>query len=183
MRQLADRLARGEEAAFEQLYDACADRLLRFLTLRLGCRQQAADVLQTTMLRAVKSRRRFARVDHPVAYLFQIARNEAARQIRKRSRRVSTTPITGDLLRQWVGDPACQREDAEVVAMALARLTAEDRELVELKIYAGLTFREIAAVTGRPQASVATRYRRALESLRPWLAKQFSVLDGEESNP
>ena len=49
MRSLAERLARGEETAFEQLYDDCADRLMRFLTLRLGCRQQAADVLQTTL--------------------------------------------------------------------------------------------------------------------------------------
>ena len=183
MRQLADRLARGEEAAFEQLYDACADRLQRYLTLRLGCPERAADLLQTTLLRAVKSQRRFAKVDNPVAYLFQIARNEMARKQRRWSRRVATVPITGDLLWQWAGDPACQRENAEVVAMALARLTAADRELVEMKIYAELTFREIAEITGRPQASVASRYRRALESLRPWLAKQFSMREVEENKP
>ncbi len=187
MRQLADRLARGEEAAFEELYDLCADRLLRYLTLRLGCPERAADLLQTTLLQAVKSRRRFAKVDNPVAYLFQIARNEAIRQIRKQSRRGSTTsitgPITADLLWQWVDDPACQREDAEVVAMALARLSAEDRELVEMKIYAELTFRQIAEITGRPQASVATRYRRALESLRPWVTKQFGLPTVEKNKP
>lgn len=180
MRPLADRLARGEEAAFEQLYDTCADRLLRYLTLRLGCPERAADQLQTTLLRAVKSRRRFAKVDNPVAYLFQIARNETARQLRRRSRRVTTVTITGAQLWQWAGDPICQREDAEAVAMALARLTAEDRELVELKIYAGLTFREMAQVTGRPQASVATRYRRALAALRPWLAKQYCMPEVEK---
>jgi RNA polymerase sigma-70 factor (ECF subfamily) len=179
MRQLADRLAGGEEDAFEQLYDLCADRLLRYLTLRLGCPERAADLLQTTLLRAVKSRRRFAKVDNPVAYLFQIARNEMARKVRGWSRRVTTIPITGDLLWQWAGDPTCQREDAEAVALALARLTADDRELVELKIYAGLTFREMAQVTGRPQASVATRYRRALASLRPWLAKQYRMPEVE----
>ncbi len=64
-------------------------------------------------------------------------------------------------------------EEVEAIVAALARLSAEDRELVQLKIYAGLTFREIAQVTGRPQATVATRYRRALDSLRPWLAKQY----------
>jgi len=137
MRQLADRLALGEEAAFEQLYDACADRLMRFLTLRLGCRQLAADVLQTTLLRAVKSRRRFAKVDQPEAYLFQIARHEAARQLRRSMRHGSTVAITGDQFWQWVDDPTCRREDAEVVALALARLDAEDRELVERPYRAG----------------------------------------------
>jgi DNA-directed RNA polymerase specialized sigma24 family protein len=42
-----------------------------------------------------------------------------------------------------------------------------------VKIFGGLTFREIADVAGLPQGTVATRYRRALESLRGWLAKQL----------
>jgi DNA-directed RNA polymerase specialized sigma24 family protein len=44
---------------------------------------------------------------------------------------------------------------------------------VELKIFAGLTFREISNVVDLPQGTVATRYRRALESLRPWFVKQL----------
>jgi RNA polymerase sigma-70 factor (ECF subfamily) len=64
-------------------------------------------------------------------------------------------------------------EDAEVAAAALARLDDDAREVVEMKIYGGLTFREIAGVTRLPQGTVATQYRRALESLRGWLAKQM----------
>jgi RNA polymerase sigma-70 factor (ECF subfamily) len=66
-----------------------------------------------------------------------------------------------------------QREDAEVVSAALARLKLEDREIVELKVFGGLTFREIADVTELPLATVATRYRRALESMRPWIMRQL----------
>ncbi len=71
--QLARRLARGEEAAFAELYDACSERLLRYLAVRLASVDRASDVLQIAMLRAVKSRRRFAKVDSPAAYLFQIS--------------------------------------------------------------------------------------------------------------
>ena len=74
---LAARLARGQEAAFADLYDACADRLHHYLTGRLGSADHAADVLQSTFVRVVQSRRQFARVDNPIAYVFQIARNEA----------------------------------------------------------------------------------------------------------
>ena len=63
-------------------------------------------------------------------------------------------------------------EDVDVVATALSRLKAADRELIELKLFVNLTFAEIAQITGDPTATVATRYRRALESLRPWLARQ-----------
>jgi RNA polymerase sigma-70 factor (ECF subfamily) len=106
-----------------------------------------------------------------VAYLFQIARNEAIRAT-KRRRNDERMLSAGELFKS-VCDIQSDQEDAEVAAAVLARLDVEDRELVELKIFAGLTFREIAKITGMPQSTVATRYRRALESLRGWLAKQF----------
>jgi RNA polymerase sigma-70 factor (ECF subfamily) len=171
LQQLAMRLARGEEAAFAELYDASADRLHHYLTARLGSRDAASDVLQTAFLRAVKSRRRFRGVENPVAYLFQIARNEAMRW--GTQQRTVDRPLDVVELFAATGNAFGQQDDAEVVATALARLTAEDRELVELKIFAGLTFREITDVTGLPQGTVATRFRRAIESLRPWLVKQL----------
>jgi RNA polymerase sigma-70 factor (ECF subfamily) len=58
------------------------------------------------------------------------------------------------------------RETAERVAALLARLDFPLREIVELKIFAALTFREISEVTGLPQGTVATRYRSALEKMR-----------------
>jgi len=170
--QLARRLARGEEAAFAELYDACSEDLLRYLATRLASADRAADVLQTAMLRAVKSRRRFAKVDSPAAYLFQIARNEATRLAKRLARR-SEQPFTVVQTLELIDETTDSREDVETILAALARLNEEDRELVHLKIYTGLTFREIAEVTGVPQATVATRYRRALDSLRPWLAKQY----------
>lgn len=71
------------------------------------------------------------------------------------------------------GNPLA-REQAEFASEALNRIDADDRELVEMKIFGGLSFREIADLTGMPQATVATKYRRALERLRPWLEKQLS---------
>jgi RNA polymerase sigma-70 factor (ECF subfamily) len=170
LHELAARLARGEEAAFAQLYDTCADRLHHYVAVRLGSSPAAADVVQNTFLRAVKSRRRFRSVENPIAYLFQVARNEATRALSRPT--VFERPIGS--YDDFVESDACgSSDDADMVAAALLRLHADDRELVELKIFGGLTFREIADVTGMPQATVATRYRRALESLRPWLAKQF----------
>jgi RNA polymerase sigma-70 factor (ECF subfamily) len=171
MQQLAVRLARGEEAAFAELYDASADRLHHYLSARLGSREAASDVLQTAFLRAVKSRKRFRRVENPVAYLFQSARNEAVRWAKRR--RGNDRPLAADEIFAASGDAFGEQDDAEVVAAALGRLTAEDRELVELKVFAGLTFREIAGVTGLPQGTVATRFRRTIESMRPWLVKQM----------
>jgi RNA polymerase sigma-70 factor (ECF subfamily) len=170
--ELAERLARGEEAAFAELYDACADRLHHYVASRLGSREGAADVVQNAFLRAVKSRRRFRGVENPVAYMFQIARNETARAAKRGGPRGNQVHPADELFATSDGI-AEQRDDADAIAAALQRLGADDRELIELKIFSGLTFREIAELTALPQGTVATRYRRALESLRPWLVKQL----------
>ena len=104
LKELAARLARGDEAAFAELYDACADRLHGYLAARLGSRDTASDVLQSAFLRAVKSRRRFRGVDNPVAYMFQIARNEAARAAGRR--RLVTQPLSAAI-------PFPMNEDAD----------------------------------------------------------------------
>ncbi len=64
------------------------------------------------------------------------------------------------------------REAAETVAGALGGLSDELREIVELKTYVGLTFHQIAAVTGLPQGTVATRYRSALAKMQSWISRQ-----------
>ena len=177
MHKLAARLARGDEAAFAELYDVCADRLHRYASARLSSREEASDAVQSAFLRSVKSRRRFRNVENPIAYMFQIVRNESLRILSRRKGRQSHDPDSTWMqkLSAVEGRPATSEsnEDAEMVAAALARLKDEDRELVALKIYGGLTFQEIALAIGMPSATVATRYRRALESLRPWLVKQL----------
>lgn len=171
MRSLADRLACGEESAFTELYDACADRLHAFATARLRSRETASDIVQSTFMRVVKSRRRFRKVTNPVAYVFQIARNEVVRAAAKqRGQQVLSIKDPAEVV-DFRGEMSV--EDAEAAAIALGRLESADRELIELKLYARLTFREIAEATGEPQGTVATRYRRALESLRGWLEKQY----------
>jgi RNA polymerase sigma-70 factor (ECF subfamily) len=104
--------------------------------------------------------------------MFRIARNEAVRAAGRR-RRTNERPLATDELFANIDRHCGQTDDAEVVAAALAQLDADDRELVELKIFGDLTFREVAEVVGRPQATVATQYRRALESLRHWLTQQY----------
>ena len=126
-------------------------------------------MLQASFLRAVEHRKHFANVQSPIAYLFQIARNEAARnQSRTKAERTEQLSIE-----QAIQARTTSTEQSEMMDAALDRLAPDDREIVELKIDASLTFEEIAQVMNRSAATVATRYRRALEALRPWLERQF----------
>ncbi len=86
MDQRATRLARGEPEAFAELYDACADRIYRYLVVRLGSRADAEDVLQETFVRLARTRQKLARVENLVAYAFTMARNEAMRLLDRQAR-------------------------------------------------------------------------------------------------
>ncbi|OHB83618.1 MAG: hypothetical protein A2V98_22540, partial [Planctomycetes bacterium RBG_16_64_12] len=135
----------------------------------------ADDVLQEAFLRLARNRRKLRSVRNLAAYVFTIARNEAVRLAeRKRREPAAGEGLTADaLFDEACWDEMSQRETAELVARALGDLPPDQREVVELKTYAGLTFREIAEVTDSPQGTVATRYRTALEHLRRALTRHF----------
>ncbi len=173
MATLQARLARGDQAAFDELYDAYADRIGHYLLVRLSSRDDADDVLQETFLRLARIRRTLAKVDDLDAYVLTIARNEAARLAASNARRHQKQELLGsqDLFCCQSSD-ADAREIAETVAAALSQLSADLREIVELKTYAALTFQQISQVTGLPQGTVATRYRSALVKMQTWFARQ-----------
>jgi RNA polymerase sigma-70 factor (ECF subfamily) len=174
MSDLGQRLVHGEPAAFAELYDRCADRCHHYLTLFLGSRDAADDVLQETFVRLVRNRGKLADVENLPAYVFAIARNEAMRHAGRRAREQQRLILlsSSDLFADT--DDVARRDTAQAVADGLQRLSAEQREVVELKIYGGLTFREIADVTSVPLQTAATRYRSALEHLKAWFARQPS---------
>ncbi|MDR3622480.1 MAG: RNA polymerase sigma factor [Paludisphaera borealis] len=175
MDERAERLARGDQEAFAELYDACADRVHHYLVVRLGSRTDADDVLQETFVRLARTRSKLANVENLTGYVFATARNEAIRFVERlgRQNRLRAGPTAEALFEEASGDDLQARESAEWVAASLARLSPDLREVVELKIYAGLTFREIGEVTGLPQGTAATRYRSALETMRGQMSKEL----------
>src|SRR5262249_7120771 len=147
-----------------------------YLVVRLGSRDAADEVLQEVFMRLVKQRAALDRVENLPAYLFAIARNEAMRFVERRGRQTHAhLPLSAtDLFLEAKADDPARRDEAENATEALRQLPDEGREVVELKIYGGLTFREIADLLALPQGTVATRYRSALARLKDWFARQPS---------
>jgi RNA polymerase sigma-70 factor, ECF subfamily len=173
MGTLKERLARGDHAAFAELYDAFADRVHHYLVVHLRSRADADDALQETFLRLARSSKTLGNVENLEAYVFAIARNEFLRlaATRARHRREHCTLTGEDLFRVTSAGPDAH-DAADAVAAALMELSVELREVIDLKMYGGLTIQQISQVTGLPPGTVATRYRLALEKLRIWFARE-----------
>jgi RNA polymerase sigma-70 factor (ECF subfamily) len=65
-------------------------------------------------------------------------------------------------------------EERLAVQQAMRALPPEQREVVHMKVFEGMTFQEIADTTDEPLNTVASRYRYALEKLRAFLKQDVT---------
>lgn len=106
-----------------------------------------------------------------VAYVFATVRNAAVQQTRRRRRPVAV-PVS--MFGGQTADPAAAAIEAErqqLVCRAVETLPDRQREVVVLRIHAGLTFQQIAETLAEPLQTVASRYRRALGRIKKNLEK------------
>ena len=104
------------------------------------------------------------------AYLFRAVRNEALRSLRRArsNERLSHDYVPQFLLTASEDRPDLQaiaREEAAALEQALFAIGSDEREIIVLRIYAGLPFREIAELLDVPLPTAASRYRRGIERM------------------
>jgi RNA polymerase sigma factor (sigma-70 family) len=152
---------------FEALYRASRNDLYAYVFTLLRDRAAAEDVTALAFERAYRRRRTFdRRRGEERAWLFGIARNAALDELRRR-RRVATLvtdPEDSEAAGPDDGVEVALRRTA--VRTALAALPARDRELIALKVHAGLTNAELARVLGVSESNAGTMLHRTMEKLR-----------------
>ena len=168
---LAESLAAGDPDAFAALYDRLAVRLLGAARTMTGSSTDAEDVVHDLFVELARGRARLAAVADLEAYVFTMLRNAVRRRGRRAAldRRAVLAIAEGRRAAGAFATAAADLPD-DALAAAVAALPEAQREVVALKIDAGLTFAEIAAVTGTSLNTAASRYRYALEKLRTALA-------------
>ncbi len=161
-------LRRDAPEAVEWIWDRYAGDLLALLQAVLCSKADAEDVLQTVFVRIVRKRRCLAEARCLDAYIYQMARNEAARFLRLRGRKQKQEKGTESWLASAeAGD--LSGDVAEQLQAALGRLPSAQREVVVLKIYRDKTFQEVATMLELSPNTVASRYRYGMEKLRELL--------------
>lgn len=178
-------MATGDEQALGALYDRYATTIHTLAYYLLGQADEAEDAVEETFWQAWREASRYDASRGAVStWLSTIARSRALDRQRAWRRRAedsldTTTAASadaGDRADAMAAAPDPQRdaessERARDIAVALARLPAEQREVIELAYFGGLSQSEIAARTSLPLGTVKTRARLALEKLRAPLAQ------------
>ena len=155
--------------AFLSIHDEMADSLFRFALLRVGSREDAVDIVQTTFTRAWAHIRQGKEVPQPKAFLFKIARNLIVDSYR-RSKTVSLDVLAEDDGFDPVDEQASNATIASaewrIVEEALQTLSPVDREAIIMRFVEGRMPKEIAQITGLSENVVSVRINRAVERLK-----------------
>lgn len=168
---LLKRSARGDRAAFGELYDATAGRV-HGLTLRVvRDPAQAEEVTQEVFLEVWRSASRYdATLGSALAWLLTIAHRKAVDRVRSAeaaSRRDETYHRRNQAVdHDATADAAHASLEAHRVRAALAGLTDVQREAIELAYFGGYTHTEVAALLDLPVGTAKTRIRDGLIRLR-----------------
>ena len=158
-------VAAGNLQALTVVY-RCYGRMICALAAQLvGGSDQAEDVLQETMLQLARNAGSYRPGTNPRAWCLTVARNLAL-DARRRTAREQPAELPDLLLAPAQPDPLRRLELDE----ALSLLTEEERQLVFLKLHAGLTHAEIAAMLGLPPAGCERKYQRTIQKLRKMLS-------------
>jgi len=168
-------LRRGSKDALRQIYEKYRDDLLRIAVSLTGQISTAEDIVHDVFAKFVESADRFEIKSNLKSYLMTAAANRA-RDIHRMSANKQTVSIEqaafipGSYERpdEWI----IEDEQLRLVAGAIVQLSAEQREVVALRLHGDMTFKQIAKTQGTSVGTAISRYRYGIEKLR-------SLLNGE----
>ncbi len=170
----------GEVSAFDSLVLRWERKIRGAIYRIMGSEEEARDLCQETFLKAYRALGTFKGEARFSSWLYQIALNLCRdRMRRKRGRTLVSFEALDENGEAPSWEPRLSPEDvveqqdlSRVVAAAVATLPDEQREVIILKEYQGLTFLEIAEALDLPMSTVKTRLYRGLGQLREQLERQ-----------
>jgi len=164
-----------KEAELASLYEEYYDKIAHYAYVRIGNRTEAEDIAGEVFLKALESLKSYQERGIPMqAWLFRIAHNLVVDHLRKTTK-YKTVPTDSIQLEADV-DPVTIAEnniELEKVTVAMEQLTPEQREVLRLRFFGGLTSKEAGSILSKSDGAVREMQRAAIEKLRNLLVTDW----------
>jgi RNA polymerase sigma-70 factor (ECF subfamily) len=165
-------------AELERLYDDHAPALFGYLLSLTRHETDTRDLLQDVFCKIAANPGLLDSVRDPRSFLLRLAHNQMIDSIRRRNAREKiNSQLTTDSAELFA--PATNPDEdtfRRQVATALAELPSEQRAILHLKLWEGMTFETIAEVLNIPLNTAASRYRYGLDKMRARLRPLYNEL-------
>lgn len=166
------------ELDLASLYDAHAGPVFAFALNLTRSEADARDVLQEVFVRLAKQADALDQIRDARGFLLRLAHNQIVdlsrrRETRSRRDEAFQTDVLNVFAPTTDPDEAAFRRE---LADALGELPVDQRAVVHLKLWEGLTFERIAETLGIPANTAASRYRYGLDKLRTRLRPLYEEI-------
>ncbi|MEF2967517.1 RNA polymerase sigma factor [Paenibacillus sp. M1] len=168
--QLAERMARGEQEAFELLVTRYHGPLLSYATQQLGDRAKAEDIVQETFIRLIRHLKRHGGLEQLRPWLYKVALNlcrDYWRSAAYRSEYAAADELPEDADPSPGAEEMMERQEAvERIAESLHWLPEMQQNVVRMRFFHELKLQEIAELTDLPLSMVKSHLYGALRKLK-----------------
>jgi RNA polymerase sigma-70 factor, ECF subfamily len=165
--ELLHRVARGDRAAFGELYDRLAPTMLALAYRMLGAQREAEDLVHDVFIECWQSAGQYDQTRGSVRAWFLVRTRSRALDRLRSARRAAAVPLDEALLGQLAAHSSeSAGQEGGMLQRLLLQLSSEQRVVVELGYFAGYSCAEIADALAIPAGTVKSRMSRALERLR-----------------
>ena len=172
----------ADQSALERLYDEHAQRLYAYLLNLTRDESDTRDILQELFIKIGQKPKSVANAKDERAFLIRLSHNCAIDFIRRRAARdKSHEALASEQLVLFApgDDPDAKAFRRELTA-ALGQLPVEQREVVHLKLWEGLTFEQIAEALEISPNTAGSRYRYGIDKLRELLRPLYEEVKATE---
>ncbi len=162
-KELVRRVQKGDLRAFDLLFSRYQYKIVNLVGRYLRDPEDVQDVVQEAFIALAAAE---PPPDEPRAWLFGVVRRRAISAARAAARRRRHEAQAAADHGAWFTSRSEDQLDALAAARKLALLDESQRETVVLRLWGGLTFREIGAVTQTSSSTAQRTYEQAIEQLR-----------------
>jgi len=177
--ELVIKCQKGDSDAFGQLYDLFADRMFKFICLKVSDRGIAEDILQEVFIKSWQGMKtvRLENLNFK-AWLYKVTSNT----INDHFRKIYRSPLILELDENLnaasdenLADSASKSQDLELIKECINNLPPKHQQILELRFVQDLTIKETADILNKSNLAVRIMQHRALKQLKNILQQQYDI--------
>jgi RNA polymerase sigma-70 factor (ECF subfamily) len=168
---ILQRASQGDEEAWRDIVERYSNRVFGLIRAQCGNSDLAEEITQSAFCTMAAKIGNYTETGRFESWLFRIAVNRLRDEMRRRKRHA--TPVEDEKLVGMAGaaneeEKALGSDQPEVVALreAMTQLSDADQQIVHLRHFGGLSFKQIADILDQPLGTVLARQHRALKKLK-----------------
>ena len=158
---LVTKAQNGDKEAFKGIFERLNNRLFAYVLLRTSNREDALDIVQETFIELwnALSKFKYRTEEEFNGFVFTLAKRKLYKHYKTKEKSVQLNEGAN-------GSYEMKTEDYRYLLKNINTLSSEHQELLKLRYWSGMTFREIASVLNVKETTAKVRHHRAIQQLK-----------------